>query len=91
VADNRGVVKLRSSRKNKLAMLLIASAFGWPLPYVRATTHRTEGAVSFHSPKFAIAEALITESPGEHDVIHPLSSAYEAVLWEPGEAKAVDI
>ena len=66
-------------------MLLIASAFGWPLPYVRAATHRKEGAVSFHSPKFAIVETLITESPGEHDVIHALSSAYEGVLWEPGE------
>jgi hypothetical protein len=75
VADNRGVVKLRSSRKDEFAMLLIASAVRWPLPYVRAAAHRKEGAVSFHSPELAIVEALITESPGEHDVIHPLSSA----------------
>jgi hypothetical protein len=52
---------------------------------------RKEGAVSFHSPELAIVEALITESPGEHDVIHPLSSAYEGAPREPGKAKSVDI
>jgi hypothetical protein len=51
-------------------MLVIASTFGRSSPYVRAAAHWDEGAVSPHPPELALVEALITESPGQHDVIH---------------------
>ena len=75
MADNRGVVQLGRSREDEFAMFLIASTFGRSLPYVCAAAHRNEGALSFHPPELAIVEALMTQSPGEHDVIHAPSSA----------------
>jgi len=70
MANDCSVVQLKSSREDEFAMLVIASPFGWPFPYVRATPHRQQSAVSSHPPELAIVEALITEGPGQQDVIH---------------------
>ena len=58
-------------------MLIIARTFRRSFPYVCATAHWDEAAVSSHPPELAIVEALITEGPGQHDVIHALAQRGE--------------
>jgi hypothetical protein len=71
-------------------MLVIACPFGWPFPYVRATPHRQQSAVSSHPPELAIVEALVTEGPGQQDVIHAPSSPWGATPQEPRFTTSVD-
>jgi hypothetical protein len=70
MANDCSVVQLKSSREDEFAILVIACPFGWPFPYVRPTPHPQQSAVSSHPPELAIVEALITEGPGQQDVIH---------------------
>ena len=74
MANDCSVVQLKSSREDEFAVLVIACPFDWPFPYVRATPHRQQSAVSSHPPELAIVEALITEGPGQQNVIHDPSS-----------------
>jgi hypothetical protein len=90
MANDCSVAQLKSSREDEFAMLVIACPFGWPFPYVRATPHRQQSAVSSHPPELAIVEALITEGPGQQDVIHVPSSPWGATPQEPSFTTSVD-
>ena len=71
-------------------MLVIGSTFGRSFSHVRAAAHRHQGAVSSHPPKLAIVKALITEGPGQQDVIHPPSSPWGGASREPSSTTSVD-